>query len=65
MKIDLKDVKKDGKEKRTVSIHVRTYPSFAKWMTENEVSPSKLFNVALEQVMPQEVYKIRVKESIA
>jgi len=42
------------KELREKVITIRTYPSYSKWMKENNVSPSVLFNKALEEVMEQE-----------
>lgn len=52
MKIE--DIKKDDLEKKSVMISVRTYLSYSKWMKENEVSPTKLFNKAIEELMKNE-----------
>ena len=49
MKIE--DIKKDNMEKKSVMISVRTYLSYSKWMKENKVSPTKLFNKAIEELM--------------
>ena len=32
-------------------ITIRTYPSYASWLKKNKVSPSKLFNTAIEELM--------------
>lgn len=46
--MELKEVQKTVKnEKRTRSITVRTFPSISKWMKDNNVSPSKVFNKAI------------------
>ena len=45
------DVQK--KERKSVSISIRTYPKYSKWMKDNEVSPSKLFNKAVEELMEE------------
>ena len=42
------------KELRSKVITIRTYPSYSSWMKENKVSPSTLFNIALEELMNQE-----------
>jgi len=39
------------KQRRSVIISVRTFPAFSKWMKVNKISPSKLFNKALEELM--------------
>jgi len=43
-----------AEELRSVVLTVRTYPSSSKWMRDNKVSPSKLFNKALEELMKKE-----------
>lgn len=45
------DVQK--KERKSVSISIRTYPRYSKWMSEQKISPSKLFNKALEELMEE------------
>lgn len=42
--------KKDKKERRTVIITIRTFPSYSKWLKDKKISPSKLFNKALEEL---------------
>jgi len=49
MKIE--DVKKNIKERKSIPISVRTFPSYSKWMKTNEVSPTILFNKAIEELM--------------
>ena len=41
------------KERKSVSISIRTYPAYSKWMRENKVSPSAVFNKAMEELMKQ------------
>lgn len=50
--MEIKDIQR--KELREKVITIRTYPSYADWMRENKVSPSKLFNLALEELMNKE-----------
>ena len=50
--MELKDVLKPVKnEKRTKDVHIRTFPSVCKWMAKNKVSPSAIFNKAIEELM--------------
>lgn len=39
------------KERKNISIGIRTFPSYSKWMKENKVSPTALFNEALKELM--------------
>jgi len=50
--MELKEIQK--KELREKVITIRTYQSYSDWMKENKVSPSTLFNKALEELMKQE-----------
>lgn len=45
------DVQK--KERKSVSISIRTYPAYSKWMKENKISPNSVFNKALEELMEE------------
>ena len=47
--MEIKNVKKE--ERKKVTITLRTYPSYSKWMKENEVSPSKVFNEAVKELI--------------
>lgn len=38
-------------ERKTVSISVRTYPSYSEWMKENNVSPNAVFDEAMKELM--------------
>ena len=38
-------------EAKTVTMTIRTYPSYSKWMKDNKVSPARVFNKALEELM--------------
>ena len=49
MKIE--EVKKNRREKKTISISIRTYPSYSKWMRRNDVSPNAIFDKALKELM--------------
>lgn len=49
--MELKDVQKIETEKRSKVVSVRTFPSYCKWMNENKVSPSKVFNKAIKELM--------------
>lgn len=50
--MEIEDVKK--KEQKTKIISVRTFPSYAKWMAKHEISPTSLFNKAVEELMGKE-----------
>lgn len=39
------------KENRSKIISVRTFPSYSKWMSKNNISPSKIFNLSIEELM--------------
>ena len=45
--------KKELKEK---VLTIRTYLSYSDWIKKNQISPSLLFNKALEELMEQEEY---------
>lgn len=49
MKIN--DVKENNKELKSVILSVRTFPSYSEWLKENKISPSKVFNKAVEELM--------------
>ena len=46
------DVQK--KERKSVSISIRTYPKYSKWMRDNNVSPNAVFNEAMEELVDKE-----------
>ena len=50
--VELKDLQR--KELREASISIRTFPSYTKWLKKNKVSPSILFNKAVEELMGSE-----------
>ena len=50
--MELNEIQK--KELRSKVITIRTYPSYSSWMKDNKVSPSTLFNKAVEELMKQE-----------
>jgi hypothetical protein len=45
----IKEIQKQERKSKIIS--VRTLPSYCKWMNENKISPSKLFNLAIEELM--------------
>ena len=47
--MELKQIQKN--ENRSKIISVRTFPSYSKWMTKNNISPSKIFNLSIEELM--------------
>lgn len=47
--MNIKNVKKE--EQKKVTITLRTFPSYSKWMKENEVSPTKIFNESVKELM--------------
>ncbi len=47
--VDLADVQR--KEQRSKQISLRTYPSYFAWLEEYDVSPTELFNAAVEELM--------------
>ena len=48
-----KDVKKKNREIKSVNISVRTYPNYSKWMKKEELSPTAIFNLAVEELMKE------------
>ncbi len=38
-------------ERKTVPISIRTYPKYSKWMKDNNVSPSAVFNEAMKELV--------------
>ncbi len=48
-KINLADLKKTNRKNKVMSI--RTSEKVSKWMTEKDISPSKLFNEAARVLM--------------
>lgn len=47
--IKIKDIQK--KETRSEIISIRTYKRYCKFMKAEKISPSKLFNVALKEII--------------
>ena len=42
------------KERKKVSISIRTYPKYSRWMKENNVSPNAVFNQAMKELVSKE-----------
>jgi hypothetical protein len=52
--MDIDKVKrKVNKEKRSIMVSLRVTPSVSKWMTEHDISPSKVFDEAVDILMKQ------------
>jgi len=50
--MEIKDIQKDyNKDLKTVSISIRTTKDISNWIKENKVSPTKLFNEAVKELM--------------
>ena len=47
--MEIKNVLKEGRKKKTIT--VRTYNSYCEWMSNNKVSPTKVFNEAVNELM--------------
>tara|TARA_Y100000031_G_scaffold78943_1_gene86906 strand:+ start:70 stop:264 length:195 start_codon:yes stop_codon:yes gene_type:complete len=53
--IDIKKVKKKNPEEmKSVRMQIRTTPKISKWMKEHEISPSLVFDQAVEELMKKE-----------
>ena len=46
------DVQK--KERKSVSISIRTYPKYSKWMRDNNVSPNAVFDESMKELVGKE-----------
>ena len=42
------------KERKSISISIRTYPKYSKWMRDNNVSPNAVFNEAMKELVDKE-----------
>ncbi len=51
--MELKDVQKSRKEHKTVSITIRTFPSYSRFMKKNGISPTLIFNKTIEELMKE------------
>ena len=47
--MELKELQ--NKERRIVGVSIRTFPSYSSWLKENKISPSKMFNKCIEELM--------------
>jgi len=50
---DVINKEKPTEERRTIILSIRTTPSVSKWMADNNVRPSKVFNLAIEELMQE------------
>ncbi len=49
----IQDVQRDKEVKRTIPISIRSPANYCKFMKENLISPTKLFNKAVEELMKE------------
>ena len=47
--MEIKDLERP--ELRKVVLTIRTFPSYSTWLKKKNISPSKLFNTAVEELM--------------
>ncbi len=47
--MEIKNIKKD--DKKNVTVTIRTFGSYSKWMKKNNISPTKVFNEAVKELM--------------
>lgn len=59
--VELKDLQRP--ELREINLSVRTFPSYSKWLKEKKISPSRLFNKTVEELMGKEEGKVDEKET--
>lgn len=53
--MDIKKVKKKNAENmKSVRMQIRTTPKISKWMKKNNVSPSLVFDKAIEELMKKD-----------
>jgi len=52
--MNIEKVKKTFRERKSIGISVRTYPKYSKWLRDNEVSPTALFNEAVKELIENE-----------
>jgi len=48
IKMEIKELQRP--ERKEVMISVRTFPSYSEWLKENKISPTLLFNKAIEEL---------------
>lgn len=50
----IKDVKRKKKVEGRVPINLKVLKSVSKWMKEKQVSPTKVFNAAIQELMDKD-----------
>ncbi len=52
----IQDVQKQdvNRERKTISINLKVTKSVSDWLSENNVSPAKIFNISVEELMQTE-----------
>lgn len=50
--MEIKQIQKNENKSKIIS--VRTFPSYSKWMSKNKISPTKLFNESIDELMQNE-----------
>lgn len=48
-----KEQVKKIKERKTKTISIRTFPSYCKFMNEEKLSPTSIFNLAVKELMEE------------
>ena len=48
--MDIQNIQKT-KERKSIALALRSYPSYCKWMKDNNISPTALFNEAVKELM--------------
>ena len=52
--MEIEEIKKNKKERKSINIGIRTFPSYSDWMKKKDISPTAFFNKALEELMKGE-----------
>lgn len=60
----MKLIETQTQEKRNVVHTVRTTKTKAKWMKQHNVSPVTLFNLALDELMAEEVERTEIEAAV-
>jgi len=52
--MNIKDVKKKPKAEKLIAINIKIKKSVSVWLQKNDISPTKVFNNAVEELMKKE-----------
>jgi len=50
--MNIEKLKKEERKSKTITL--RTFPSYSKWMRKNNISPTKVFNETIKELMNKE-----------